>query len=764
MDDRLFMGIFQTMNQYEKSVLRIFKTKICDSVDPVTLVSFLFRHGNVPKELKERVMFLFRTGNSRNDIIEVVLDTLPEVINIPNLVYALYSTGYREIAAELFFQTRTPANEIYRHRSSSSEDRTRLQTLYRNLKRMVHDSQFKNPREALRSMAKRFRSDFEVERDELRRQKLADKCVAILGVELDAHYYSALSTDEITQQEILYEMVELIPKTTNPLITDTIVYSRQANLDACHGDFNDAESMLKTARGSAQSVQQCLELVNLLYVEVYVKLWQFETTPSREVLDALMMWGRFGLECLKNEHEETRRMWKRMFILRMVFGLLGLGNRGNLIQGYTVDRASIKEAQNLLADVDKTWDSIEIRREMLYCIARARLNEALQLFDNAMEYLERAKSLAVQGGFLEKPLIEDFMKTVESKLTQDCSALSEISSSLNGDTVHEDTKPKAPLNGEISLKLVDNAENKVKEVDLQQEFISWKPKTTPHSQVMVYFGDLHNGRERQLQELEKRKEEEEEQNHDNAMMKCRGEMVRNHYEDEWTNRRGCENTKETCQEASQGRSSTSLEELNKQAKVDVVKTWAPGQILELRDVERIHDIPESVFGTSLANDHLRMKSTQTNRFPTLIKKKIFEGESDHDLAMPESSDPDNTDLKAVIGNHQYSDSEYLRKIGHEPEASSEMLYSSSVVQLDNEKDHTEEENTSPKLVVYSLPGFPDGINRCFRVENGGPEDVSVQRAKVRLQLVEACREKVEFGSVALYEDRLEPEGASYISD
>ena len=754
MDSRIIPGISDTMTQQEKIILRRFKTKICDSVDPVNLVSFLFRHGNIPKELKEKVMFLFRTGSSRHDIMQVVIDVLPEVINISVLVYALDRTGYKDIATQIFLVARKPFHgaDIIHQRSSSSGDRTRLQTLYRILKRMVHDSQFKNPREALRSMVKRFRLDFEVERDELKRQKLADKCVAILGVELDAHYDSLGCKVEITQQEMLMEMKQLISNTTNPLITDTIVYSRQANLDAFHGDFSHAENMLVAARGSAQGVEQCLELVNLLYVEVYVKLWEFEASPSKENIDTLMMWGRFGLECLNNEHEETRRMWKRMFILRMVFGLLGLGNRGNIIQGYSVDRASIREAQDLLADVDKIWDRIEVRREMFYCIARSRLNELLGLFDIAKGYLERAKALAVQGGFFEKlSYIDNFMTSIDNRLGQTCSV--QFASSLTINTVTRDTQHRdLPVKNTISKVMGDkeSTSNPMAVEHLRGNLIY---KRNPCSGIANSEADddigSYNHRVRQVQTLIKGNKVREEQNQDIVMPllkdQSESDMAEPNCEEEAIGSSGLEDAKETSYKQNQNNYPTKHAIIAQESDIENLKAW-----------------PVEGFAAVLSDTEFsRLNSDIAHQFQALIKKKTFTGGSDHDIAMPDIRDPDATDVKETVEDYQSSDTTVLKKCESELERSSKTLHSNSS-NLGIEKNNTQEENTSPKSIADSFPAYSAGVDQSLWDEIVTTEDITNKRVNdIRLQLTNACEEKIEFGSVALYEDRLEPEGASF---
>lgn len=458
------------MNQSEINVVLSLREELIKCVEPLTFVSNLFRSGYVRKNFYKSIQLLFKNGEKREEIISYVVDSLPFQVEFSALVINLDKCGYNKLAARLFLKL-FEHNVDCRIHNSETESRTKLQTFFRNLKRMVHDSQFKNPRHALRSMAVRFKADLESEIDENRRQLLADRCVAIIGVEIDAFYDSLACESEITQEGMFSEMRNLIPHTSNPSVTETIYYTRQANMNAFHGNIEHAGSMLVQARSSAFNIENCLEITNMLYVEVYVKLWEFELNPSKAVLDSIMFWGRIGLASLETQCEATNVMWRRMFILRMVFALLGIGNRANIIPQYTVDPASLKEAQTLLAKVDKNWSGIEVRREMFYCVARARLNEQLQNFKEAKYFIDRAKLLALQGRFLEKvPFIDNFVKVIEEKrcmsrlnILTDMNEMSFPTTELSSPTVssglHEDDKIQVLASHNIIFNSDNNGEN-----------------------------------------------------------------------------------------------------------------------------------------------------------------------------------------------------------------------------------------------------------------------------------------------------------------
>jgi hypothetical protein len=154
----------------------------------------------------------------------------------------------------------------------------------------------------------------------------------------------------------------------------------------------------------------------MLYIEVYVKLWEFEKFPSKELRKQLMMWGRVGLESLENEDVDTKTLWRRMFILRMVFCLIGLGNRANVIENCPFDEECLTQARDLLSDIDRTWYGIETRRKMFYFVARARLSELTENPTECIEYIRQARKLANEGHFEELIFIVEYYERIINRM------------------------------------------------------------------------------------------------------------------------------------------------------------------------------------------------------------------------------------------------------------------------------------------------------------------------------------------------------------
>jgi len=260
-------------------------------------------------------------------------------------------------------------------------------------------------------MAGRFRGKLLHARNSKQEQRIADKYVALLGAEIDAIVITF--DDQLPDNNIFEELKNLVSSSTNTIITDIIYYGRLANANAIANNFENGKRMLCAARQSACALVPCLELANVYYIEVYVRLWEFESHPTYELKKELIDMGHDGLRCLENEDEDIKVLWTRMFILRMVFCLLGIGNRANIINGYDPSNDDIEEAKCFLANFDQYWDGIETRRQMFYSVARARLNELESDISLAYTYAKSALKFAEMGKFKEFVFINEYLKKLE---------------------------------------------------------------------------------------------------------------------------------------------------------------------------------------------------------------------------------------------------------------------------------------------------------------------------------------------------------------
>ena len=436
------------MTDVEVKSLVSFKRQLICAIDPLYIASHLVENGCISRGLYEVIKTDLSAGIPRTDIADFVINNLPFHTRLVPFIKALDNCGYTKLSSKLYLQFIRFQTGFTDVKKIQCEKRIHLDLFYKSLKSKIHDGQFKNPRHALDQLAKRFMNKFEVELNPKEKQRTAEKCVAVIGAQIVAHAVTFDST--LPGSEMFCEMKSLIPYTENTYATEVVYYVGKAFANLMAMNLEDGENMLTAARVRIYNTGPCLELISVLQIETYFLLWKYEQTPTTKVREDLLMWGRIGLESLEEEQEQIKIFWRRMFILSMVFCLLGIGNRANIIPGADVDDNCIKMAQQLLADFDQYYEGIEQRREMFYQVAKARLNHLLGRKDEALIHISSAEHLAESGQFKEV----FYIGQIKSALQSDKSS--------NNETLLHENDEKFPLNfaSEVWEKNVCEPSNK----------------------------------------------------------------------------------------------------------------------------------------------------------------------------------------------------------------------------------------------------------------------------------------------------------------
>ncbi|KAL3847343.1 hypothetical protein ACJMK2_018258 [Sinanodonta woodiana] len=262
-------------------------------------------------------------------------------------------------------------------------------------------------------LANQLRTRLESETCENKRQRLADRYSAFLSAEIDA--YATTFQEQSCDRDPLEDLKRIIPWTSNTLVTEMEYYGRQAHRSAIMGRFEDAGDYLKRANSVSMFIGPCQEKINMVFLDVLVKLREFENDPSDDLMHKLMETGKYGLSLLEKEDEETRCLWKRFFAVRMTYCALGMGFKANIIDRCSVTRLALQKAELLLKQVDT--ESIELKHEMIFLAARARFRDLSGSIMEACHDINEAESIAVRGNFTEIKFIREYRQLIENKIS-----------------------------------------------------------------------------------------------------------------------------------------------------------------------------------------------------------------------------------------------------------------------------------------------------------------------------------------------------------
>lgn len=328
-------------------------------------------------------------------------------VSSDDLCRRFFDHGYQELARSLymhFLYAESHSQSLVTVKRSVPINKKSIHLYFKNLKRLVHNAQFKDPRSFFRKQARLLQNQIQHERAESKRQFLSDKYIALLGAEIDA---IAITYDvTLPDQDIFTELKSLAVNSTDASISEVVFFGRKANALAIAKKFSEGEDMVKQAHCCANFTGPCLEIANMIYIDVYFKLWQFEQTPTTELKESLLYEGSKGLWALSEEEEEIRNLWKRMFLLRMIFCLVGLSNKGRCIPGCVICEEDVDRAEKYMNEID--LKDIEARREMMYYIAKARIKQLRRMFDDANTEIDRAEAIAQSGNFKEIDSIMEY--------------------------------------------------------------------------------------------------------------------------------------------------------------------------------------------------------------------------------------------------------------------------------------------------------------------------------------------------------------------
>ncbi|XP_033727731.1 uncharacterized protein LOC117317054 [Pecten maximus] len=431
------------MDADEITLLQDYKSYFQNNVDPITIMNGLRTRGYMDSSHVKRVYDVYRSSfGDRLEVWKEVIKNITNVCSFPSFLGVLDRTGYTDLSLELSVHIRNikgRLNDVVRLQRGNCRGSNHkfAQELFVSLKINTHNNTFKNPQENLHELSQRFRVRFLSEVDSEKRMMLADKYAASLCAEIDSH--TMLYVRKFPTHNLFKELENLIPETSNTHVTEVAFKSRMAIACAIADDTERGDEFLTDARVASYHIGPCVQLDNMLYIQVFNYLCQFENNPTDELRDKIITFAGISLQALEDEDDITRIFWKRMFLLRMVYCLLGISNRCDLIPRCVIRQKYVTKARKLMAEIDKIWDGIESRRRMFYHVARARLHEldsrcvkqgiseaarkrhieeAIMNIEAALFRLETAIALGEEGNFGETKYVKFYASELKERKFQ----------------------------------------------------------------------------------------------------------------------------------------------------------------------------------------------------------------------------------------------------------------------------------------------------------------------------------------------------------
>lgn len=417
-------------------VLGAFENLLSNQVDPLKIVRRLWRCKALGVSEKNEVVFMSRSD--RKKAWKKLMIILEERCIVKELMNCLLECSYTDLFLQIVIQLKSiqnaPLNQLVHKTESLAESRRFSQDLFIDMKIKTHNICIGNPREYLSHQSKKYEVEFNLENDGYEKMVKADRYASSLCAEIDSH--TMLYDQKIPTHGLFQKLKDLIPHTSNTSVTQVAYDSRMAIAYAIAKQDDIADDHIKNAMAAALNIENCVELVNMLYIYVFNLICAFEKMPTSQTLDKIIQIAQHSMNCLSEEKYDVIRMfWMRMFYLRKIFCLLGISNKCHIISGYTVPKKHVNNAKALIAEVDKLWEGIEERRQMFYQVAQARLAELEGTIDDletAVDYIKEAIEIGVKGQFGETSSIKIYEKDLNDKLSrlaqQNCESIKDSGS------------------------------------------------------------------------------------------------------------------------------------------------------------------------------------------------------------------------------------------------------------------------------------------------------------------------------------------------
>lgn len=423
------------MNTCEKQIICSYRQTLQKYVDPIIVVDGLYQVGHFSANQRKQLYNILQTYSNRQYIWEALYLLITEKCKLQSLLEVLLVNGYRDVAIEMSQKVRiaTPQQkQIFRfHRTKTENSSHRFaQRLFMNFKINTHNNAFINPRKYCHEESQKYKVQLErcqsIDDDTVKRG-IADKYAACLLAEIDSHLM--LYTKNSFLGSLMIELQRLIPKTTNSSITHISYQSRLAIRYALEGKHDVEEEHLQSAIYTSLLVGRCVEISNLFYIYAFNLLCRYEKYPTKSLRDKVIHIAELGLQSVDEEDESIREFWMRLFIIRIIYCLLGLSFRGDPISGITIDKHSMRRAKLMLAELDRLWERIESRRKIMYYVAKARVAELERndgYIDTVSFFLNMAIKIGEEGEYGETQFIKQYATYFKTDKNPFLSSESEI--------------------------------------------------------------------------------------------------------------------------------------------------------------------------------------------------------------------------------------------------------------------------------------------------------------------------------------------------
>ena len=215
------------------------------------------------------------------------------------------------------------------------------------------------------------------------------------------HFIVNFYRDRGERVRILKEMKDSLPPDVDPNFTNIIYLCKMAVTEMHAGNEDIAGQYMKEVFKQCDCCHQTFVKAFLFHDLQFVSRILDSNSPADKHLKDTILHGDHGLLFMQEEHDETAQIWSRVYLSENAMGLLKIRSNFKVLVEETVDETDIRHSEQLLAHLKRSHTPLEIRREMIYNLCKARINELKENMVDALESAFEAKELAKEGVHFE---------------------------------------------------------------------------------------------------------------------------------------------------------------------------------------------------------------------------------------------------------------------------------------------------------------------------------------------------------------------------
>ena len=333
----------------------------------------------------------YSTGVTSQRFLTFVWDVL-ELVSFLEFIKFLYTVNCVCFADEL--QAERFGRQIHRVDGRHVPGGSQVVKHYTMMKSLSDDNMLHDRREALSEFATRIENELPLIENMAKKQLEANKYATIMQLRTTFHQNNK------TKEKIIVKMRTNIPREIDSTYSAMLYHSNFGV--ACAQNGNEAGALDHIREVKALSFKCRSPFIHTFsyYYLHYIFRCLYSKNPCQENLNNVLVHCHLGLNVLTEMNQSDVQLIRRVFLLNLIQTLLGIREDFSINHAIQVDDSHLNVAEQYLNKLAENFDKIESRREMIYCLCRAKTLQDADIF-LAMTYLDRALALSNEGAYLQ---------------------------------------------------------------------------------------------------------------------------------------------------------------------------------------------------------------------------------------------------------------------------------------------------------------------------------------------------------------------------